>query len=210
MPSSFHRCLEYEMGLKLIGVHGRARSGKDTLARTLVEEHGFVRMAFADPMKAAASILFDWPPEVAFSDEIKDYHSPLWNLTGRQVFQKFGTEAMRGTFGDDFWIKRWACDYSRLRKKHSVVVSDVRTNMEADMIRGLGGLIIHLRRDGAGLRGAEGLHSSELGISFNRGTDLHIENNKGLEDLEMEVNKVVAFIELHGERLGLRNEMAEA
>ncbi len=198
------------MGLKLIGVHGKARSGKDTIARVLVEEHGFVRMAFADPLKAAASILFNWPPEIAFSDEIKAYKSPLWNnLTGREIFQKLGTEAMRGTFGDDFWIKRWACDYGRLRKKHSIVVSDVRTNIEADMIRGLGGLILHVERRGAGLTGLEAFHSSERGIIFNKGTDLHLHNNGTLEELEDEVHRIVAFIEVKGKELGFRNEMAE-
>ena len=198
------------MGLKLIGVHGKARSGKDTFARVLVEEHGFVRTAFADPLKAAASILFNWPPELAFSDEIKSYKSPLWNnLTGREIFQKLGTEAIRGTFGDDFWIKRWACDYGRLSKQHSVVVSDVRTNLEADMIRGLGGLIIHLDRRNCGLTGIEAYHSSERGIIFNKGTDLHIENNGTLAELEDEVHRIVAFIEVKGKELGLRNEVVE-
>ena len=198
------------MGLKLIGVHGKAQSGKDTIARVLVEEHGFVGMAFTDPLKAAASILFNWPPEIAFSDEIKTHQNPLWNdLTGREIFQKFGTEAMRGTFGDDFWIKRWACDYSRLRKKHSIVVSDVRTNIEADMIRGLGGLILHVERRGAGLSGLEAFHSSERGIIFNKGTDLRLENNGTLEELEDEVHRIVAFIEVSGKELGFRNEVEE-
>jgi len=134
----------------------------------------------------------------------------LWNdLTGREIFQKFGTEAMRGTFGDDFWIKRWACDYTRLRKKHSIVVSDVRTNIEADMIRGLGGLILHVERRGAGLSGLEAFHSSERGIIFNKGTDLRLENNGTLEELEDEVHRIVAFIEVSGKELGFRNEVEE-
>jgi hypothetical protein len=65
------------MGLKLIGVHGKARSGKDTVARILGDEHGFVRTAFADPLKAASAVLFGWPVDLAFSDEIKGYKSPF-------------------------------------------------------------------------------------------------------------------------------------
>ena len=198
------------MGLKLIGVHGKARSGKDTVARILVDEHGFVRTAFADPLKAASAVLFGWSVDFAFSEGVKTLKSPLWgNLTGREIFQKFGTEAMRGTFGDDFWIKRWAFDHVRLKDKHSIVVADVRTNAEADMIRGLGGLIIHLERHGAGLRGLEGMHSSEAGITFNRSTDLRIENNGTLSELEDEINRIVAFIEVSGSELGLRNEKVE-
>ncbi len=196
------------MGLKLIGVHGKARSGKDTVARILVDEHGFVRTAFADPLKAASAVLFGWPVEMAFSDEIKGYKSPLWDITGRTAFQRLG-DAMKIGFGPDFWIKRWACEYARLKDKHSIVVADVRTNAEADMIRGLGGLIIHLERHGAGLRGLEGMHSSEAGITFNRSTDLRIENNGTLSELEDEINRIVAFIEVSGSELSLRNEKVE-
>lgn len=196
------------MGLKLIGVHGKARSGKDTIANHLVDEHGFVRTAFADPLKAASAVLFGWPVEIAFSDEIKGYKSPLWDITGRTAFQRLG-DAMKIGFGTDFWIKRWACEYARLKDKHSIVVADVRTNAEADMIRGLGGIILHLERRGAGLSGLEGMHSSEAGITFNRSTDLRIENNGTLSELEDEINRIVAFIEVSGSELGLRNEKAE-
>ena len=196
------------MGLKLIGVHGKARSGKDTIANHLVDEHGFVRTAFADPLKAASAVLFGWPVEMAFSDEIKGYKSPLWDITGRTAFQRLG-DAMKIGFGTDFWIKRWACEYARLKDKHSIVVADVRTNAEADMIRGLGGVILHLERRGAGLSGLEGMHSSEAGITFNRSTDLRIENNGTLSELEDEINRIVAFIEVSGSELGLRNEKAE-
>ena len=196
------------MGLKLIGVHGKARSGKDTVARILVDEHGFVRTAFADPLKAASAVLFGWPVDLAFSDEIKGYKSPLWDITGRTAFQRLG-DAMKIGFGTDFWIKRWACEYARLKDKHSIVVADVRTNAEADMIRGLGGVILHLERRGAGLTGLEGMHSSEAGITFNRSTDLRIENNGTLSELEDEINRIVAFIEVSGSELGLRNEKVE-
>ena len=196
------------MGLKLIGVHGKARSGKDTIANHLVDEHGFVRTAFADPLKAASAVLFGWPVDLAFSDEIKGYKSPLWDITGRTAFQRLG-DAMKIGFGTDFWIKRWACEYARLKDKHSVVVSDVRSDAEADMIRGLGGVILHLERRGAGLSGLEGMHSSEAGITFNRSTDLRIENNGTLSELEDEINRIVAFIEVSGSELGLRNEKAE-
>lgn len=197
------------MGIKLIGIHGKARSGKDTLARVFVEDHGFVRMAFADPLKVAACVLFDWPPELVFTDEFKEEYSPLWNMKVREVFQKLGTEAMRGTFGDDFWIKRWALDYVKVKDKHSVVVSDVRNNNEADIIRSLGGLIIHISREGAGLKGMEAYHSSERGITFDKVRDVKVENNGTLDDLVREAHGVIAFLEKYADEFGLRNEVLE-
>jgi dephospho-CoA kinase len=37
--------------IKIIGLSGRADSGKTTVARYLVEQYGFVRTAFGDPLK---------------------------------------------------------------------------------------------------------------------------------------------------------------
>ena len=38
--------------MKIIGITGRARSGKDTLAEFLVSDHGFVKLSFAAPIRA--------------------------------------------------------------------------------------------------------------------------------------------------------------
>ncbi len=45
------------MASHLIGISGRKRSGKDTLASRLISEHGFTRVAFADPLKATMPAL---------------------------------------------------------------------------------------------------------------------------------------------------------
>ena len=38
----------------ILGLAGYATSGKDTVGRYLVEEHGFTRLAFADTLKRFA------------------------------------------------------------------------------------------------------------------------------------------------------------
>lgn len=45
------------MATHLIGLLGRKRSGKDTFAQRLVEEHGYKRFAFADALRQAAEHL---------------------------------------------------------------------------------------------------------------------------------------------------------
>ena len=45
------------MASQLVGLVGLARAGKDTFAARLVAEHGFTRVAFADPLKEAALAL---------------------------------------------------------------------------------------------------------------------------------------------------------
>lgn len=192
------------MGIKLIGIHGKARSGKDTMANFLVENHGFTKMAFADPIKWAVSSAFGIPVNEVYSDEFKEMTHPVWGMTGRQILQLFGTEAMRETFGTHFWVRRWMMDYEKLRTVSSVVVSDVREEHEAEVIRDIGGLIVHLRRDGAGLGGVEGLHSSESGIKVHE-RDIIIHNNGTLQNLEVESSNIVYFIQKWSNKFGYWN-----
>jgi len=47
----------------IIGVSGVANSGKDTFARFLVEDHGFVVVSLADPLKRICREIFDFTDE---------------------------------------------------------------------------------------------------------------------------------------------------
>ena len=42
----------------IIGLSGKKRVGKDTVADYLVSKYGFIKYSFADPIKAVAKILF--------------------------------------------------------------------------------------------------------------------------------------------------------
>ena len=44
----------------IIGICGLIGSGKGTVADVLVEEHKFEKISFADKLKDAVSVLFDW------------------------------------------------------------------------------------------------------------------------------------------------------
>lgn len=194
------------MGKRLIGLTGLARSGKDTFAMLLHERHGFKRMAFADPVKLTAVPLFGFSYEYVFSDQFKSEVQQPWGLTGREILQKLGTEAIRGTFGDDFWIRRlidaYLVTYAGIE---SVVVTDVRFENEAKAIREQGGVIIHIKRRSAGLSGAEANHSSEQGVCLGE-RDLIIGNDGSLDELLDKVNLLIAFLDRVSEKFGLRND----
>lgn len=113
------------VGSRLIGLSGRAFSGKDTTADYIGEwcaeqNITFAKRAFATPLKvSAAHALGVFDNEIEFCNELKQEGSwiqvrhttphsgpntPLQKLTGREYLQYYGTEAHREVFGYNFWV----------------------------------------------------------------------------------------------------------
>jgi hypothetical protein len=143
---------------KLIGLTGRKFSGKDTLAAHLIEEYGYVRYAFADPIKEACQVIFGFTNEQCWGKE-KEVIDPFWNITPRKVFQVFGTELFQyelpkhapelADIGRIFWAYRFVRWYEQQLSKApelKVVITDVRFPFEADMITEMGGTLIKITR----------------------------------------------------------------
>lgn len=117
----------------IIGINGKAKSGKDTVADMLVKNHGFVKVALADPIKRAAMEWWDftedqlWGPSEMrnkpderypvphyFVDgscemcgmlfyEERDDHGTCY-LTPRRALQQIGTEVARA-IDPDVWVR---------------------------------------------------------------------------------------------------------
>ena len=100
--------------MKLIGITGEARSGKDTIAKHLWAEYGFTRIAFADPLKLAAQQMFGLSHAQTWDDSLKEVVIPHWGMTPRKIFQLMGTEASKPVFGEDVWVKRWLMEPDRM------------------------------------------------------------------------------------------------
>lgn len=175
----------------LIGITGKARSGKDTLADILFTHHEFTPTAFAGPLKEACMSAFDEDWDNFTTQEGKASINTYWDMTRRKILQDFG-ECMCKTFGEDFWIKRWMIDYADLDHTDHIVVTDVRKDIEANAIRGLGGVIVQLQRDGAGLAGTEAQHVTEQGVTLLKG-DVIVRNNGTIEELRATASKIVAY-----------------
>lgn len=181
----------------LIGISGYQGTGKDTLADYLVKVHGRQRYGFADPMKAVLNQRFGWTMEHwedrVWKDTPSVYAAPRpgvlesgENISPRQLAQWLGTDVGRNLFGKNCWVDLFAKWYKhqldltrRLSDPWGVVISDVRFENEADMIRMNNGVIIHLTRPGCGPKGD---HPSEAGIAA-RPLDYRIDNYGSIEDL---------------------------
>ena len=191
---------------KLIGVHGAARSGKDTVAMYLHEKYDNTwKVAFADPLKRGSAEMFGIPADAFWDDEWKERADDFWNVSPRQIAQFFGTEMVREnvnklipSVGQDFWVYRMAHCLNGLGEQVEydsddvVVIPDVRFQNEYEWIVAQGGIIIHLTRPGAdGMVGIHG-HASEAGLSFTAPDQTYLLVNNGtLEELYEEVDRAV-------------------
>ncbi len=181
------------MSKKLIGLAGKAGAGKDTVADYLWEKEGVIKIAFADALRAAACSIFGLG-QCNFTDrELKEAEVEYWGMSPRRMLQLLGTEATKPVFGADIWLKRWFLSYSAVRDTDHVVVPDVRFDVEADAIRGLGGRIVHIVRPGVGLDGDSATHVSEAGIELGDG-DLYLLNDGTTYDLGNKVDELWEYI----------------
>lgn len=153
--------------MRLIGIAGQARSGKDTLSDYLLENLGgeWQRSSFADPIKQMLGAI-----GVDCSDANKDNIDPTFGVSARHMMQTLGTEWGRELIDKDIWIK----SFCRINGGRNIIVPDVRFEDEAELVRA-NGVLIHL----VGRGGISGGHVSEKYISFKEG-DIVIDNSRDL------------------------------
>ena len=161
--------------MRLIGIAGPARAGKDTLASYLLDNlsDDWSRSSFADPIKEMLRAI-----GVDCSDDAKAVVSDDYGVTPRHMMQTLGTEWGRQTIDNDIWVKAFA----RLNAGKCVIVPDVRFENEAELVREHG-VLIHL----VGRGGIEGNHVSENAIAFKPG-DIVIDNSRDLVWLHDQVD----------------------
>ena len=125
----------------IIGLTGYAQSGKDTVAKILVENYGFKRVAFADKIR---ELLYEMDPPVPVGVgterhtvglqnyvDIYGWDEAKQNSIVRSMLQNLGVGA-RGVFGEWFWVEQAMRGVSY---ENNVVVTDVRFTNEADFIK---------------------------------------------------------------------------
>ena len=143
----------------IVGITGFIGSGKDTVAKMLVEK-GAVQDSFAAPLKDLCASVFGWPRDMLQGDtvesrDLRETPDMYWTrklgidqFTPRLALQLLGTEIMRTHFNQDIWLD--SLEY-RIRKNEQqdtmVVVSDCRFKNELDLIKELNGIVVHVIRD---------------------------------------------------------------
>lgn len=174
----------------LIGLGFRAGVGKDSVADYLVARHGFAKLAFAAPLKDALTLLFGWPRECLDDAEFKKTVDPHWGISPRTAMQRLGTNCLRNQFDQQFWIKLMEPKVKAARQQR-IVITDVRAHNEFEAVRGWGGRLWLVQRDGAGLDGANAQHVSETELADRQDWDAVLVNNDTLEALYARVDALL-------------------
>jgi len=171
--------------MKLVGLTGKKRSGKDAIFKIL-DQPKVARAAFADNLKR----------EIAHITGL-----PVWQVEEekeslRLLLQAWGADFRRKFFGEDYWIKAMDADLQNLEAGYdfqTIIITDVRFPNEADYIKGQGGTIVRV------VRGTDSTdqHSSETAMDIYP-VDYTINNCGTLDDLAVETNKI--WEEINGVR----------
>lgn len=168
----------------IIGLVGKAKSGKDTAARSIIsccETAGCdaVKKAFADPIRQIGEI-FGFTEEVMTNQMLKEeWKHPIFSITPRKFMQMVGSDLFRNHLDKDCWVKLMECEIDRYKldalnvivpnpedksiwvPKTVIIISDVRFPNELEMIKKNDGLIVKIERTSGVSDGEWRQHESE-------------------------------------------------
>jgi hypothetical protein len=174
----------------IIGLSGYARSGKDEVAKILVEDYGYKRVAFADKIR---ELLLETNPQVKDGFRIESVVGAYdWDQAKvlfpeiRKLLQDLGVGA-RKVFGDEFWV---AQALKQVHFEENWVITDVRFTNEADRIKQYdNSQLWRVKRNGVN---AVNNHVSEHDMD-GYPVDMILKNEGTLEDLRTIVRNRMEF-----------------
>lgn len=178
----------------LIGLNGRARSGKDTAANFLVKNYGYEKVAWADVLRDCARAVNPiighqvwWrgglPVRWAHLYDDLGYEAakdhPVFGPEFRRVLLTMGTEMGRNILGEDTWVNALL---NRLDPGKRYVFADTRFVNEASAVTERGGAVLRILRNGL----PQIDHPSETGLDLWE-FDAVVINNGTLDDFYNEL-----------------------
>lgn len=164
----------------IIGLTGYAQSGKDSVAKVLVEQYGFTRLAFADKIR---DMLYEVNPLVKDGFHLQNVVDAYgWDKAKllfpevRGLLQRLGVSA-RTQVDENIWV---VAVMGQMIDETDYVITDVRFKNEAKIIEQSQGKLWRVNRSGVK---AVNSHISESELDEYK-VDKVLSNDGTLEELE--------------------------
>ena len=179
----------------LVGICGKAGSGKDTVGDYLIDHYGFKKIALADPIKRLVKDIFALDDHTVYDRVAREQKLERWpSWTVRSLLQFIGTELFREQIDDAIWVKSLWYKISD-DNDNNYVVSDVRFPNELQFFRDNAkeGEFFALKIVRPGYEGNVGLvgHMSE---AYDLEGDEEIINDGTKEDLYGKIDQIAKEI----------------
>lgn len=134
----------------LIGLSGKKGVGKDFISKTVIAPH-FVRQGFRVTTMAFADALKVFLVAGGKAQSIDALFSDQKSVETRQLLQTVGTDMIRKSHGQDWWIRQleaWIQVRQIRDPVNVVIIPDVRFQNEVEWIERNGGLVIRVQQPG--------------------------------------------------------------
>lgn len=128
------------MTYPIIGLAGMGGVGKSTLANMIIQNNGFVRGSFADPIRLMIYALGVTEDDTRDPVKKNQPHPKLNGKTPVYAMETLGTKWGRELMGEDFWLNRALDSISR----PLTIYDDIRYQNEVDGIIARGGRVFRL------------------------------------------------------------------
>ena len=190
----------------IVGIKGQKQHGKDTIAKRLIEKHGFVMVGdFSEPIRQALCVIFGWTEENFATGAAKETIDPLWGISPRQAMQNLGDDWAKDQLCNTFpefarttdrriWVKRYIQRLVPLYREEQrtgvdvrLVIPGVRFKPEVSLISKMSGEIWDVVDPRKVSTDSHRTETDIIKLPYN----LQIMNDSTLEDLHRKVDDVI-------------------
>lgn len=189
-----------------IALCGYKHSGKSTVASYLCDKYNMKELTFAGCLKNAVQAIFNVTHEQLHNPDLKEKIDTRWNITPRKMMQIVGSAIRHYVVEQTPELYLGPCIsitsknmFDQIAKhtqdNHSVIISDVRFDEEADMIKHMGIPLICIKRNvnqNTEENNRDRHESEQDPLRFN--PNYIIENNNTIEELRTNIDKIVQLL----------------
>lgn len=142
----------------IIALSGRIGSGKNTVAKYLIEKYDFVEESFAKPVKDCISSIFQWDRDMleGLNEEhrkARETEDRWWSerlqiegFSPRKSMLIFATDIIRRNFNENIWV--FSLEKRLLNREHeNIVVTDCRFQNEMEFLKSKNSVSVLVERN---------------------------------------------------------------